>query len=779
MPESLPASKVLSILVKVDWATNQPIKINHNKDMMVVDDFIQPFLAALRAHAFDECRAQLAFMQATLPEQPAAAAQIFYMEGLLANEADRDAAAAERALVRALAMTNEPLWRARILRALGVVYDYQNQSAKALATFQTLVELHEATQQQLDLARTLKNIGIACEKGYARGDLSSDHLSYGEACCQRALTLFTQCVATDATMNADLRWEQSTTRNTLGALYMQLQRWPEAIACYQSHLAYASTTGNDPVSAAIARLNLGEIYQQQGATGWAQAKTYYLAALAAFRQLHDEYQVMDVLTNLAALHQQMGEAAMALAYYDEALALAEDLRTRISSERGRVGYFAAVEALYANAILLLVEQGDWGRAFDLTEQARARAFGDRLALRSPDLARQWTEPSLTLAQVQAALPADSLLLAYFTTGLLDPQADDRNQRAARHRHRFPPAKTLLFAVTPTTLQVYDLGLSPNLLRPNHLENVVERHFLSRPLLTTLYQTLLTPVAAHLSRYRALYLAPHGPLHYIPFQALLAPDGEPLLRHGGPTLSYAPSATSLLATHAPATPSPVATMLAVGYNATHPAPLHYAEAEARLLAQMSDGIALVGAAPKSAQLAEQVGHYRFLHFSCHGAFDPHDPDASFLAIAANERLTAPLIRQEWQLTCEVATLSACESGLSRVRRGDELDGLVRAFFLAGAQALLATLWRVDERVTLLLMQHFYQQVLAGGAPATALQAAQHFVRHLTSDDAAARLATITPASTDAQPLAPDTDYPFADPRHWAAFVLFQRNIGFSR
>ena len=96
--------------------------------------------------------------------------------------------------------------------------------------------------------------------------------------------------------------------------------------------------------------------------------------------------------------------------------------------------------------------------------------------------------------------------------------------------------------------------------------------------------------------------------------------------------------------------------------------------------------------------------------------------------------------------------------------------VRAFLLASVLLVLGVL--------LVLL------VTALGYSARA-QRAEDLVDTLTSEtaqrvaDAAARLATITPAPVGAQLLAPDTDYPFADPRHWAAFVLFQRNLGFSR
>jgi hypothetical protein len=151
---------------------------------------------------------------------------------------------------------------------------------------------------------------------------------------------------------------------------------------------------------------------------------------------------------------------------------------------------------------------------------------------------------ITLSEAQAALPDSTLLLEYFTTGLLEAQPDRAVADETPERHRFPPAKTLLLAVTQDAIQVHDIGLSPNDLRPGQLDSVVERHFLEPRIRSTLYGRLIAPVTSRLQGKRRLYLVPHGPLHYIPFQALIAPDGESLLREGGPELIYAPSATLL-------------------------------------------------------------------------------------------------------------------------------------------------------------------------------------------------------------------------------------------
>jgi CHAT domain-containing protein len=65
-----------------------------------------------------------------------------------------------------------------------------------------------------------------------------------------------------------------------------------------------------------------------------------------------------------------------------------------------------------------------------------------------------------------------------------------------------------------------------------------------------------------------------------------------------------------------------------------------------------------------------------------------------------------------LTADLVTLSACETGLgsgyfNTIPAGDGFVGLTRAFLVAGSRSVLATLWEVDDRSTVKLMEGFYR------------------------------------------------------------------------
>jgi len=64
--------------------------------------------------------------------------------------------------------------------------------------------------------------------------------------------------------------------------------------------------------------------------------------------------------------------------------------------------------------------------------------------------------------------------------------------------------------------------------------------------------------------------------------------------------------------------------------------------------------------------------------------------------------------------ELVTLSACQTGLGEIRRGEGVFGLKRSFMIAGAEALVMSLWSVPDKETKDLMVDFYNRIL-GGAP----------------------------------------------------------------
>ena len=79
-----------------------------------------------------------------------------------------------------------------------------------------------------------------------------------------------------------------------------------------------------------------------------------------------------------------------------------------------------------------------------------------------------------------------------------------------------------------------------------------------------------------------------------------------------------------------------------------------------------------------------------------------------------------------LQVELLALSGCVTGMNEVEEGDELLGLTRGLFYAGARSLLLSLWDVDDRSTADFMKEFYTE-LGDGSKINAFEIATKKVR----------------------------------------------------
>jgi tetratricopeptide (TPR) repeat protein/CHAT domain-containing protein len=122
--------------------------------------------------------------------------------------------------------------------------------------------------------------------------------------------------------------------------------------------------------------------------------------------------------------------------------------------------------------------------------------------------------------------------------------------------------------------------------------------------------------------------------------------------------------------------------------------------------------------------------------------------------------------------ELAVLSACETGLGELTGGEGVQGLVRAFHLAGCPTVVASLWSVDDNATAALMTVFYDGLWSKGkTPLEALRRAQLAIYHhpeliaaLAGDEGEVKTAALATAD------APSAGRRRTPVRQWAAFVL---------
>ncbi|RMG56398.1 MAG: CHAT domain-containing protein [Bacteroidetes bacterium] len=273
---------------------------------------------------------------------------------------------------------------------------------------------------------------------------------------------------------------------------------------------------------------------------------------------------------------------------------------------------------------------------------------------------------------------------------------------------------------------------------------------------TLYTELLAPGLEALPQAPAtLLVVPDGLLAYLPFAALLteAPlpgssfDTWPFLIRTLPVAVTHSAEWHLLASSAPLPAYQGYQAFAPGFAGKGESALalrSLAEGEAlwaklpalpggarelAALEQTLSGQAWSGLDVSEALFKKQARGASILHLVTHGFIDDSYPLSSFLAFSQpvddspeDGRLFAWEL-YDLKIDASLVVLSACNTAVGKLSRGEGLMSLARAFHFAGSPSLIATLWPVQDQSTARLMENLYPRLAAGTDKASALAEAQ--------------------------------------------------------
>jgi CHAT domain-containing protein/tetratricopeptide (TPR) repeat protein len=344
--------------------------------------------------------------------------------------------------------------------------------------------------------------------------------------------------------------------------------------------------------------------------------------------------------------------------------------------------------------------------------------------------------SASRGEVQATLPADTAVLAFFVGDL---RSHAWLLTRTDLRHQVLPGRRALQNLVSTFVERQRSGV----------KSADDAVF--APLLGNLLDGVTS---------RRLLVLPDGPLNGLPFAALPMPRGQPReLLVDRYVITAAPSLALALRPAAPRsgehmrvavisdpvyTPDDRRLSVAAGEAATFRgsepsaerfARLPYSAIEARAVVRAFAGMDVIELAGFNATARRVIElpsqDLGVLHFATHAVTRRDAPEQSALFLSeyaadgtplTKDRLTADDIGRSG-LRADVVVLSGCATGDGRELRGEGVLGLTYRFLANGSNTVVASLWPVEDALTARFMEEFYTAYRATGSTADALHTAQ--------------------------------------------------------
>jgi CHAT domain-containing protein len=254
----------------------------------------------------------------------------------------------------------------------------------------------------------------------------------------------------------------------------------------------------------------------------------------------------------------------------------------------------------------------------------------------------------------------------------------------------------------------------------------------------LYDLLIRPLEAQLREGEPLVIVPDKALYDVPFAALQdSRSGRYLIQDH--RLSASPSATLFIESldrqrQIPSTPprSALAIQNPTFDRAafTRLRPLAFAEKEARQIVESYPVAEVQKEAGATKQLfLERAPKFEIVDFAGHAVVNEQNPSLSMLLFAPDlrrrdsGRLYVHEIAAASFTRTRLVVLAACGTSQGQVRDVEGVVSIARAFLGAGALAVLATLWEVDDEATAKLLEGFHRRLVEGDNAADALRSSQ--------------------------------------------------------
>ncbi|XP_020900343.1 tetratricopeptide repeat protein 28 [Exaiptasia diaphana] len=451
----------------------------------------------------------------------------------------------------------------------------------------------------------------------------------------------------------------------------------------------------------------------------------------------------------------------------------------------KVSKFDKFIATYKFLAILLIETKRPQEALLVSDDGRARALGDRLIFKYGMIQQEYLSPRpLTYPDVEGILTNDGFSLLHYS--LLNSSlavwvlAKDSLMLRETEKEQFDSAIETLTQekkdddensikrfFTDTITRAYEMmkiqesvtcenrSLDDCVTSKEHVTNKASESLsrddgtseekldkASHPL-EMLYNCLVAPVISNV-RHDEIVIVPDGPMYRVPFAALRDPNTGQYLSDTkrirlAPSIAILKVLKECSVDHHSQKGALIVGDPSVGEVMFRGKKrmferLPSANREVSFLSYKLGQSALTGEqATKAAVLEKLREGSAVIHIAAHGSSDNGEimlsPNVSPERQGIPEEDDYLLTMREVQqigIKAQLVVLSCCYSGRGKIR-AEGMVGLSRAFLVAGARAVVASLWAIDDNVTFSFMVSFYDYLTRGESASVSLHKAMHDIR----------------------------------------------------
>ncbi|MDM8516979.1 CHAT domain-containing protein [Desulfobacterales bacterium HSG16] len=636
---------------------------------------------------------------------------------------------------------NWPLMRVIAKNTSGLIWWTLGKHEKALYELRSALNTaNHIPNREDEVATTLNNIGqVQREAG-----------QYKEA-----LNYFKQAYEIDKKMKS--RWAIAHDLRNMGQTYLKMRQADKALPLLTQAVAKAHETGNR-INETRSLLWLGNAWVAKG--NKVEAKKAFEQALALSEKMALHEIRWRALFGLAGLNLTGGreqiDRAKASSLLTQAMEIIEGMRAAIKIDLLKDSFIENKLAVYETLAALLADMGKTEESFEIAERSRSRNFIDLLGNQQLRLNRHkdqklYDSQKLIRTQIAehealVAQAMDEKELTTYKKGLEKLQNEYENLmleiqaanpglaslvtvnpvNADQIRKRLDPDVALLayyllpdeifcWVVKKDEIRLFRTPVGRNTLGQTIMDyrRMIQNLEPADDTAAQLHKWLIDPMASYLEGVKTLGIIPNGRLHYLSFATLTNQDNYLIDRF---TLFYLPSASVLDYTIKRRMKEKNLKVLAIGNpdlgDATLDLPFAEYEVESTRW-NFPDITILTRDKAKESWVKNNIKKFGIIYMATHGEFDPVNPLFSSIKLTRDIDDDGNLETSEvfaLDINADMVVLSACQTGLGKVTGGDEVIGLNRAFFYAGAHTVISSLWRVSDISTAIMIKQFYRKYL---------------------------------------------------------------------